>query len=96
MGLAMRTGLSRAMRPRSRTYYNTYRCKGLPPTPIALPSAAAIDAVAAPLEDGALYFVAKGDGWHMFSTNYEDHRKAVRRYQLRRRLPAPAAEGKAE
>ena len=78
------------------TPWNTYRRKGLPPTPIALPSAAAIDAVAAPLEDGALYFVAKGDGRHVFSTNYEDHRKAVRRYQLRRRRPAPAAEGKGE
>ena len=78
------------------TAYNTYTRKGLPPTPIAIPSAAAIDASVAPLEDGALYFVAKGDGRHVFSTNYEDHRKAVRRYQLRRRLPEPAAEGKGE
>ena len=78
------------------TPYNTYRRKGLPPTPIALPGAAAIDAVAAPLEDGALYFVAKGDGRHVFSTNYDDHRKAVHRYQIRRRRPAPAAEGKGE
>ena len=75
------------------TPYNTYRRKGLPPTPIAIPSAAAIDAVAAPLEDGSLYFVAKGDGRHVFSTNYADHRKAVRRYQLRRRRPKPATEG---
>lgn len=66
------------------TPYNTYVHKGLPPTPIAIPSARAIDAVVAPLDDGSLYFVAKGDGRHEFSTNYDDHRKAVRRYQLRR------------
>ena len=78
------------------TPYNTYRRKGLPPTPIAIPSAAAIDAVAAPLEDGSLYFVSKGDGRHVFSTNYADHRKAVRRYQLRRQRPAHATEGKGE
>ena len=78
------------------TPYNTYVRKGLPPTPIAIPSAAAVDAAVSPLEDGALYFVAKGDGRHVFSTNYEDHRKAVRRYQLRRRRPEPAEEGKEE
>ena len=67
------------------TPYNTYTRKGLPPTPIAIAGAAAIDAVAAPLEDGSLFFVSKGDGRHVFSTNYDDHRKAVRRYQVRRR-----------
>ena len=70
---------------RRDTPYNTYVRKGLPPTPIAIPSAAAIDAVVAPLEDGSLYFVATGDGRHVFSTNYEDHRKAVVRYQIRRK-----------
>ena len=67
------------------TPYNTYTRKGLPPTPIAIASGAAIDAVVAPVEDGSLYFVSKGDGRHVFSTNYDDHRKAVRRYQLRSR-----------
>ena len=76
---------------RRDTPYNTYVRKGLPPTPIAIPSAAAIDAVMAPLEDGSLYFVATGDGRHVFSTNYEDHRKAVVRYQIRRKR----AEGQA-
>ena len=70
---------------RRDTPYNTYVRKGLPPTPIAIPSAAAIEAVVAPLEDGSLYFVATGDGRHVFSTNYEDHRKAVVRYQIRRK-----------
>ena len=67
------------------TPYNTYTRKGLPPTPIAIASAAAIDAVMAPIEDGSLYFVSKGDGRHVFSSNYDDHRKAVRRYQIRAR-----------
>lgn len=67
---------------RRDTPYNTYTRKGLPPTPIAIAGAAAIDAVVAPIEDGSLYFVSKGDGRHVFSTTYEDHRRAVRRYQL--------------
>ena len=78
---------------RRDTPYNTYVHKGLPPTPIAIPSAAAIDAAVAPLEDGSLYFVAKGDGRHAFSTSYEDHRKAVHRYQIRRRRPEREADG---
>ena len=67
---------------RRDTPYNTYTRKGLPPTPIAIAGAAAIDAVVAPIEDGSLYFVSRGDGRHVFSASYEDHRRAVRRYQL--------------
>ena len=67
------------------TPYNTYTRKGLPPTPIAIAGAAAIDAAVAPVEDGSLYFVSRGDGRHVFSSNYDDHRKAVRRYQIRAR-----------
>ena len=81
---------------RRDTPYNTYTRKGLPPTPIAIASAAAIDAVVAPIEDGSLYFVSKGDGRHVFSTNYEDHRKAVRRYQMRTRRSERAAQGQGE
>ena len=77
---------------RRDTPYNTYTRKGLPPTPIAIASAAAIDAVVAPVEDGSLYFVSKGDGRHVFSTSYEDHRAAVRRYQLRKHRPRRAAQ----
>ena len=69
---------------RTDTPYNTYLRKGLPPTPIAIPSAAAIDAALHPLVDGALYFVAKGDGSHHFSATYEEHQQAVNRYQKRR------------
>ena len=76
---------------RRDTPYNTYTRKGLPPTPIALAGAAAIDAVVAPTEDGSLYFVAKGDGRHVFSTTYDAHREAVRRYQGRSRRSKRAA-----
>ncbi len=65
------------------TPYNTYTRKGLPPTPIANPGTAAIDAVMHPLVDGSLYFVAKGDGSHHFSATYEEHTQAVTRFQLR-------------
>ncbi len=64
--------------------YNTYRHRGLPPTPIALPGRAAIHAVLHPAHEDALYFVAKGDGSHHFSATVEEHNAAVRRYQLRR------------
>ena len=68
--------------------YNTYTRVGLPPTPIALPGAAAIRASAHPENTGALFFVAsgQGDGSHVFSTTLKDHNEAVARYlqQLRR------------
>lgn len=62
--------------------YNTYLNYGLPPTPIALPSFAAIDAACHPSEGDYLYFVAKSDGHHHFSKTYEEHIKMVKRYQL--------------
>ena len=67
------------------TPYNTYVRKGLPPTPIAMPGAAAIHAVVHPLVDGALFFVATGDGRHHFSATYAEHQRAVNLYQRRRR-----------
>jgi len=66
------------------TPFNTYTRAGLPPTPIALPGAAALAAAVAPTADDALYFVARGDGSHEFSASLDAHNRAVRRYQVRR------------
>ena len=61
--------------------YNTYMHKGLPPTPIAMPSRESILAVLHPVKSSALYFVAKGDGSSHFSSTLGEHEKAVDRYQ---------------
>ena len=66
------------------TPYNTYVRAGLPPTPIAMPGRAALQAAAHPADGDALYFVARGNGAHQFSSNLAAHEAAVRRYQLRR------------
>lgn len=60
--------------------YNTYQHRGLPPTPIALPGAASLEAAVDPAHGEALYFVARGDGTHHFSATLEEHREAVQRY----------------
>ncbi len=64
------------------TPYNTYTRHGLPPTPIAMPGKAAIDAVLHPAPGKSLYFVARGDGTHHFSATLEEHNRAVIKYQL--------------
>jgi len=63
------------------TAYNTYTRTGLPPTPIALPSQASLDAVVNPPHTDYLYFVARGDGSSEFSKNLPDHTRAVARFQ---------------
>ena len=68
-----------------RQPYNTYLRKGLPPTPIAMPGADALAAVANPAAGDALYFVATGEGGHTFSATLEEHHRAVRRYQSKGR-----------
>ena len=66
------------------TPFNTYTRDGLPPTPIALPGAASLNAVLHPAATDALYFVARGDGSHEFSPTLEAHNRAVAKYQLHR------------
>jgi UPF0755 protein len=66
------------------TPYNTYVIQGLPPTPIALPGRAAIHAALHPSDGDSLYFVARGDGTHVFSATLDQHNRAVREYQLHR------------
>lgn len=67
---------------RKDTPYNTYTRGGLTPTPIAMPSRAAIHATLHPERRGELYFVSTGDGRHVFSETLEEHNKAVVKYQL--------------
>jgi UPF0755 protein len=65
--------------------YNSYRHHGLPPGPIALPGRDALHAAVRPEEGDALYFVARGDGSHQFSSTLKEHEEAVNHYQLTRR-----------
>jgi len=63
------------------TPWNTYTRDGLPPTPIALPSQAALDTVLQPPVTDYLYFVSRGDGSSQFSANLTDHNRAVAKFQ---------------
>ena len=65
---------------RTPTAYNTYTISGLPPTPIALPSSKAIEAAMHPDSSNNIYFVATGNGGHKFSSNLQDHNRAVQEY----------------
>lgn len=82
------------------TPYNTYVIAGLPPTPISLVGREAIHAALNPVPGSSLYFVARGDGSHVFSADLDAHNNAVREFQLKRRadyrsspapVPAPAS-----
>lgn len=69
---------------RQATPYNTYVIRALPPTPIAMVGREAIHAALHPKPGKSLYFVARGDGSHVFSDTLQQHNEAVRRYQLKR------------
>jgi UPF0755 protein len=70
------------------TPYNSYTRAGLPPTPIALPGRAALQAAVQPADTRALFFVARGDGSSHFSETLGEHNSAVHRFQI---APAQAA-----
>lgn len=63
------------------TPHNTYTRSGLPPTPIALPGMESLQAALNPAPTDAVYFVARGDGSSLFSSNLDDHNNAVNKYQ---------------
>jgi UPF0755 protein len=65
------------------TPWNTYTRAGLPPTPIAMPGLASLQATAQPPSSNSLYFVARGDGTSKFSSSLDEHNSAVARYQKR-------------
>jgi len=75
---------------RTPSTYNTYVIKGLPPTPIAMPGRQALHAALNPENTKALYFVSRGDGSHVFSETYEQHKNWVIKHQLKGR-PKPEA-----
>ncbi|EJN36999.1 YceG family protein [Pseudomonas sp. GM84] len=86
---------------REPTPYNTYTMTGLPPTPIAMVGREAIHAALNPSDGTSLYFVARGDGSHVFSDDLDDHNSAVREFQLKRRAdyrssPGPQAAPEAQ
>ncbi|MNZ48296.1 putative aminodeoxychorismate lyase [compost metagenome] len=86
---------------REPTPYNTYTNAGLPPTPIAMVGREAIHAALNPTPGSSLYFVARGDGSHIFSDDLDAHNSAVREYQIKRRAdyrssPAPVTESEPE
>ncbi len=68
----------------TRTPYNTYRIRALPPGPISNPGSASLEAALYPADTKYIYFVSKKNNTHQFSTNLIDHNQAVRKYQLRR------------
>ncbi len=64
-----------------QTPYNTYQIVGLPPTPIANPGRASIEAVLNPLKSKDLYFVADGSGGHVFAATLAQHERNVRKWR---------------
>jgi UPF0755 protein len=95
LGEAYNGNLTRA-NLRQPSAYNTYLNPGLPPTPIALVGRAAIRAALHPKAGNSLYFVARGDGSHVFSADLDAHNRAVQEYQLKRRADYRSSPAKSD
>ena len=78
---------------RGSTAFNTYTINGLPPTPIALSSLSALKAAVRPEDHNYLYFVADGEGGHVFSETLEQHNQAVRSYRQTLSIPDEESRG---
>jgi UPF0755 protein len=83
----------RASEVDAATPYNTYVIFGLPPTPIANPGRAALEAVLTAPPSTEVFFVADGTGGHVFATSYDDHRRNVAQWRRIERQQAAAAAG---
>lgn len=79
----------------TKTPYNTYTNKGLPPTPICMPSTTSILAALHPDHTDALYYVAKGDGSHVFSVTLKEHDAAIKKYLLNDSESSPSKDQQA-
>ena len=90
MGAAYQGNISRKDL-KADTVYNTYTRHGLPPTPIAMPGLEAIRAALHPAVGSSLYFVARGDGSHVFSDTLAQHQQAVQKYQINQRASGESA-----